>query len=294
MKIREAKMSDINRNIKWVQWENEEDWDLERHVVGQHWYDRNPPAYFNPNSGQVGWWHGKCHNCNEFGHHSKICPQPQREPRCVYCGASGHTRRDCHRRQQMQHILETERKDAERAARKKAIEEARNAGHSDDEQSEWNDDVSRQSYPNDSTNDDAERDERWSDISNFLRSRRSAIRAEPNQAVDNEKSETTTSTEDEEEDEERKVPNLVDYILNDPQFNEPEAAKDALAPVGQTASMENSGADAAPKQELDKAAVEPTNEEAGASGTSSNAEVMREMLNSIQALVAAMAKLQHK
>ncbi|CAG2217719.1 AIR1_2 [Mytilus edulis] len=37
----------------------------------------------------------RCHNCNETGHLSKVCPQPKKLMACYLCGDEGHTGRNC-------------------------------------------------------------------------------------------------------------------------------------------------------------------------------------------------------
>lgn len=37
----------------------------------------------------------RCHNCNQVGHLSKSCPQPQKEVICCLCSDSGHIARNC-------------------------------------------------------------------------------------------------------------------------------------------------------------------------------------------------------
>ncbi|XP_052068544.1 zinc finger CCHC domain-containing protein 7-like isoform X2 [Mytilus californianus] len=37
----------------------------------------------------------RCHNCNEKGHLSKVCPQPKKVMACYLCGEEGHSGRTC-------------------------------------------------------------------------------------------------------------------------------------------------------------------------------------------------------
>lgn len=104
-------MSSVPRTIIWTNWETDEDLAIPQPSHGEHYYDRFPPPHYIP--GGPKWWHGKCHDCGVDGYHSKICPRPPKDPRCTYCGASGHTRRNCHKRKYMERILEAERLEAE-------------------------------------------------------------------------------------------------------------------------------------------------------------------------------------
>lgn len=62
----------------------------------QHYYDMCPPR------SSYRWWIEQCLNCGKRGHMSKFCDRLAKEPRCTYCGLSGHKRNACLKKKQME------------------------------------------------------------------------------------------------------------------------------------------------------------------------------------------------
>lgn len=68
---------------------------------GLHYHDLvNTPF---PN--EVPFWRYMCYNCDRIGHRSTTCDYPQRVPRCLYCGDSGHVALNCSPRRKAFSIL---------------------------------------------------------------------------------------------------------------------------------------------------------------------------------------------
>lgn len=118
-------------------------YDVPEYAEGEHYFDHKPPPYWR--QGTPKWWHDHCKNCGRKGHHSKICDQPQNEPRCIYCGYSGHTIHACPLRLAMRQRRRDEAakiaREAEEEARKQTKEEAPTSDESDSSTSDEQDSV---------------------------------------------------------------------------------------------------------------------------------------------------------